>query len=250
MKNFILFDLDGTLAESKQPMDDEMASLIRDLLKIKKVGIISGGSYNQYQKQFLPSLKCEEESMLTKLFLFPTCSTSFYKYENGWKEVYSEKLTDKEKEKILDAFDKCFKETGFIPKDIHGQLIEDRGSQMTFSAHGQLAPLELKKVWDPNQEKRKNMKKILEKYIPEFEIRIGGTTSIDVTRKGIDKAYGVRKIEETLGITTDEILFIGDALFEGGNDYPVKTVGVECIEVSGPIDTKKIIRKIISGGLS
>ena len=43
MKKLIVFDLDGTLAESKSSLDGEMAVLLRDLLGIVKVAIISGG---------------------------------------------------------------------------------------------------------------------------------------------------------------------------------------------------------------
>ena len=118
---------------------------------------------------------------------------------------------------------------------------------ITFSAFGQEAPLSLKTTWDPNGTKRLHIKKYLDAYLPEFEVRVGGSTSIDVTKKGIDKAYGIKQIEKHLEIPQNAMLFIGDALFEGGNDYPVKALGVDCVEVSGPDETKKIINKLISG---
>jgi HAD superfamily hydrolase (TIGR01484 family) len=77
--------------------------------------------------------------------------------------------------------------------------------------------------------------------LPEFEVRIGGTTSIDVTKKGIDKAFGVLRIIERLHIDKEDVVFVGDALFEGGNDYAVKSLGIRCIETSGPQETLKII---------
>ncbi|MBU2638537.1 MAG: HAD-IIB family hydrolase [Nanoarchaeota archaeon] len=245
-KKLIVFDLDGTLAKSKSPMDEEMASLLKKLLTKKAVAVVSGGSYNQYQKQFLSSLNCSDENLLKKLFLFPTCSTSFYRFENEWKEVYSQKLSDEEKKKIFNAFEQALKAFGFKEEKAYGDIIEDRGSQVTFSALGQQAPLEEKKQWDPDAKKRLRIKEELDKYLPEFEVKIGGTTSIDVTMKGIDKRFGIQQIEKHLGFKIEEILYIGDALFEGGNDYPVKQMGVECIEVNSPEDTKKEIETIIS----
>ncbi|MBI4918499.1 HAD-IIB family hydrolase [archaeon] len=241
MKKLVLFDLDNTLAESKSEIDDEMKGLLLKLLEVKEVGIISGGSYAQFQKQFLT--KIGESKLLEKLHLFPVCSTSFYRYNNGWEEIYSEKLNEEEKKKIFHAFSQVIDLT---PK--YGNLLEDRNSQITYSALGQNAPSHLKKEYDPEGKNRLELKKRLEQLIPEFEIKLGGTTSLDITRKGIDKAYGIKKIEEHLGIKKEEMLYIGDALFEGGNDYPVKQAGVDCISVNNPNDTKEVIRKIINWG--
>ncbi|MSU56426.1 MAG: HAD-IIB family hydrolase [Candidatus Taylorbacteria bacterium] len=243
-KKLVVFDLDKTLAESKQPMDDEMAELVRRLLDIKKVAVISGGSFKQFQKQFVPKLT---SGKLEHLSLFPTCGSAFYRFENGeWKNVYTEVLPTEEKADIFKAFDSMFKEYGFqIPETVHGELIEDRETQVTFSAHGSTAPLHIKETWDPDRSKRLRMIELLQKHIPHHEIRTGGTTSIDVTRKGIDKAYGIIQMERHLGISRDEIVFVGDDLGPGGNDHPVIATGVANIEVTDPEHTKRIIRSII-----
>ena len=245
-KKLILFDLDGTLAESKSVMDKEMMELFGRLLEAKKVAVISGGRFEQFRAEFLDALETSHGN-LASLYLFPTCATSFYRYENGnWMNVYQEQFSSKEKRKIVHAFAHTMKHSG-IPQPVHlyGDVLEDRESQITYSAAGQKAPVEVKRSWDPDAAKRLAMKSILEKKIPEFEIRVGGMTSIDVTRKGIDKAYGIRKIEEFLGIAKEDMLFIGDALFPGGNDYPVQEAGVACISVAGPHETKEIIRGLL-----
>lgn len=246
MKKLILFDLDGTLAESKSTMSLEMADLLESLLQRFSVAVISGGAYPQFEKQFLNSLPLPDE-YLKKLYLFPTCATSFYKYDEKWNRIYSEDLTEEERSKIKDAFEKTFKEVGFqISKPLlYGEIVEDRGTQITFSALGQAAPGNLKKNWDPHHIKRLEMINVLIKYIPEFEIRSGGSTSIDITKKGIDKAYGIQQIEKHLGFNKKDMFFIGDAIFPGGNDYAVKTAGVDCLETSGPEETMKLIKKII-----
>lgn len=184
---------------------------------------------------------------LSNLYIFPTCGTTFYVHNNGkWKKAYEEILSKKEKRRIFNAFKKVLGKFDFVPRaGIHGKQIEDRKTQITFSARGQKAPLELKKSWDPRQSKRRILIKELKKLIPEFEIGIGGTTSIDITRKGIDKAYGIRKIEEHLGIKKEEMLFVGDALYKGGNDYPVRKTGVKCIQVADEKEAEKLIRKML-----
>ena len=132
------------------------------------------------------------------------------------------------------------------PPKLFGPQIEDRQTQITFSALGQNAPIEEKRLFDPDFEKRKLMKRELEKLIPEFEIRLGGMTSIDITRKGIDKSYGIRKIAEQLKYKIDDMLYIGDSLFEDGNDYAAIGTGIDCVQVHSVDGTKKLLMRIIS----
>jgi phosphomannomutase len=85
MKKLIVFDLDGTLAESKAAIDKEMAKLFAGLLDVAKVAIISGGDWPQFQKQVIAHLP--EGSKLARLSILPTCGTKFYQYKpSGWKK--------------------------------------------------------------------------------------------------------------------------------------------------------------------
>ena len=211
MKKLIVFDLDGTLAQSKASLDAEMATLLSALLGTVKVAVISGGDWPQFEKQVLANLPHDEH--LKNLSLLPTCGTKYFQYSRVWKKVYSEDFTADEKKKIIGSLMQALATAGFKAEKVWGETIEDRGSQITFSALGQQAPLEEKKKWDPDFTKRKKIKSFLDKLIPEFSIRLGGTTSIDVTKPGIDKAYGIRKLRDTLGIAIKEMIFVGDALF-------------------------------------
>ncbi len=244
MKKLIIFDLDGTLAKSKSSIDKEMAELLQNLLKINHVAIISGGDWPQFQKQVLSNLP--EEPILKKLTILPTSGTKFYHYKKNWEMLYEENFSDEEKKKILHSLHKALDESDLNIKKTWGEQIEDRGSQITFSALGQEAPLKEKKGWDPDFEKRKKIVARLEKPLKEFSIGMGGTTSIDIVKPGIDKAYGIRKLEKILDFSISEMLFVGDALFEGGNDYPARKTGVDCIQVRDAEETKRIIETIIA----
>jgi phosphomannomutase len=244
VKKLIVFDLDGTLAESKSSLDGEMATLLHDLLGVVKVAVISGGDWPQFEKQLLANLPVNDR--LVDLSILPTCGTKYYQYAGEWKKIYSEDFTVAEKEKITSSMNKALEIAGFKPEKVWGEVIEDRGSQITFSALGQQAPLSEKNKWDPDFSKRKKIKSILDPLIPGFSVRMGGATSIDVTKLGIDKAYGIRKLRDLLGISIDEMIFVGDAIFPGGNDYPAKEAGVVCISVRGPNETKPVIEAIIA----
>ena len=243
MKKLIIFDLDGTLAQSKQPLDPRMGEWIGKLLEVCRVAVISGGAWPQFEKQLLANLP--SAAALERLSLLPTSGTRFLAFDGAWKELYSEDFAPAEKAKIISALKDVFANSGFAPQQHWGEIIEDRGSQITLSALGQEAPLSAKKDWDPDFAKRKVMKAKLDQLLPEFSIGMGGSSSLDVTRPGIDKAYGIAKLRQVLGIAIDEMLFVGDALFEGGNDYPARRSGADCIQIAGPAETQIVIETVI-----
>jgi len=244
MKRLIVFDLDGTLAESKSPLDAEMATLLAGLLAVIRVAVISGGAWPQFQKQLLAQLP--DDDRLKQLSLLPTCGTKFYRRNGAWKNAYSEDFSAADRNRVVDALNKALDASGFRATRCWGDVIEDRGSQITLSALGQAAPLEAKHVWDPDFRKREKIKAILEPWIPGFSVHLGGATSIDVTRPGIDKAYGIAKLHEILGVEIADMVFVGDAVFPGGNDYPAKQAGVLSIAVRDPHETKRVIEAIIA----
>ena len=244
MKKLIVFDLDGTLAPSKSSLDAEMSSLLYDLLNVVKVAVISGGAWLQFETQVLSNLP--QNTLLASLSILPTCGTQFFQYTGQWKKLYAEDFTADEKEKIVSSLNKAVLAAGFPVEKTWGETIEDRESQITYSALGQQAPLEEKVKWDADFAKRRKIKSILETLIPGFSVRLGGATSIDVTKPGIDKAYGIGKLRDILGIPLKEMIFVGDALFPGGNDYPAKQAGVISIPVRDPNETKRVIEAIIA----
>jgi len=240
-----VFDLDGTLAPSKTAIDIEMRDLLIELLKRRLVAVVSGAMFSRFEEQLLKSLNSGFEN----LHIFPTNGTRYMKYENnGWIQVYYEPLSEDESAKILVAFEKALKELNYKnPDQIFGEIIENRGGQVTFSALGQKAPLSDKLAW------QKNNKPVLEKIslkvqelLPEFEVKVAGTTSVDVTHNGIDKKYAIEKMKEYFNLKSSDILFIGDSLTKGSNDYPALLSGVQCIRVGNIDDTKEVILHILS----
>lgn len=246
-KKLIAFDLDDTLAITKSPMNDRMGELLVKLLEKYEVCIISGGKYGQFKTQVLEKL-ATDHLHLRKLHLMPTCGTRYYRYdeiEDSWKLQYAEDLSDKQKQHVIDVLEKVAKELGVWRDKTWGPIIEDRGSQITYSALGQLAPPEEKYKWaEENAELKKEFRNRVASQTPELEVRLGGSTSIDITRPGIDKAYGMNKLMTEMQISRDDVLFIGDRLEEGGNDYPVKAMGIDTIAVEKWQETALIIETI------
>ncbi len=255
LRKVIAFDLDGTLAPSKSPLPDRMGELLDQLLDKYHVCVISGGKFGQFEKQLLSGLQADP-TRLERLHLMPTCGTRYMKYDaakKDWEKVYAEDFTDAEKEKIKKALMEGVEKLGYVEKKTYGETLEDRGSQITWSALGQdivdhlgMEGVRLKEEWDPSNKKKNAIRDYVAELIPEFEVRVGGVTSIDITKPGIDKAYGMRKLMDMLEIGKSEILFIGDRLKEGGNDYPVKAFGIDCMEISKWEETALVVEAIIN----
>ncbi|HEX7873065.1 MAG TPA: HAD-IIB family hydrolase [Sphingobium sp.] len=245
MKELVAFDLDGTLAESKQALKADMAEAFADLLTVAHVAVISGGDWPQFQKQVASQLPVRAD--LSRLWLMPTTGTKLYTYRDGaWGTVYAELFSDAEKANIIQSFNDSLDATGFQPEELWGERIEDRGSQITFSALGQQAPIHAKETWDPDFAKRKIIQADLRTRLPGLAINMGGATSIDITREGVDKGYGLKKLRDESGIALDKMLFIGDAIFPGGNDYPAKEIGLDTVRVRDPQDTLGVIAAIVA----
>jgi phosphomannomutase len=243
VKRMVAFDLDGTLALSKQAIDREMALLLARLTGVMEVAVISGGDWPQFEAQLVGQLPAE--TRLERLFLLPTSGTKLYRYTGSWRQVYAENLGAGERASITQALKEMTRALGLECEPNWGAQIEDRATQMTFSALGQQAPPEAKLTWDPALVKRRKIQAWLSPRLPGFAVRIGGSTSIDITRQGVDKGYGIVKLSQNAGIALGDILFVGDALFPGGNDHAVIGAGVDTISVRDVEETKRIIETMI-----
>jgi len=242
----VAFDLDDTLAPSKTAIDPRMADLLLQLLDRVEVCIISGGQYGQFTAQVIERLTNASAAALERLHLMPTCGTQYYRYGEGtWNQVYAQNLTDDEKQRALAAVESEAKRLGYWESETWGPILEDRGSQITFSALGQGAPVAEKSVWDADGFKKNTLREAVQALLPDLEVRSGGSTSVDITRQGIDKAYGMTRLAALTAIPLDDMLFVGDRLDENGNDYPVKVLGVECHAVEGWHDTAAYLDELI-----
>lgn len=254
MKKLIAFDLDGTLAPSKSTLPKRMAALLNQLLEKYEVCIISGGKYELFQRQVLSQIT-KDPALLKKLHLMPTSGTRYLSFDaksDDWKEEYAENLTSEQKKKIIKALEEGLVESGHKADKTYGKTVEDRDSQITLSILGQEIVAELgeegvriKEEWDPDSSKKHHIRKIVAPKIPEFEVRAAGATSIDVTKPGIDKAYGMEKLLVMRGMKNEDVLFMGDKIVEGGNDYAVYKMGIDCISVRSWEDTAYAVEGIV-----
>lgn len=244
--NLFIFDLDGSLAESKQRVTPEIIGMLERLSNDHDVAIISGADFEQFREQLLsqfgPCLNSKN------VFIMPTSGSKLYVADGDkWVLAYANFFTESERDKIVSVLKH---HTARLAIPGVTDQIEDRGSQITFSALGQRAKLEDKLKWDPSGKKRAYLRNLVAADLPEFEVRTGGSTSIDVTKKGIDKAWGIKtliasELREYADVWS-HVMFFGDALHEHGNDLSVKQFeAIECIAVKDPSDTlAKVLERL------
>ncbi|MBI3888195.1 HAD-IIB family hydrolase [Candidatus Nomurabacteria bacterium] len=247
-KKIIAFDVDGTLTASKTLITDSMANLIKELVKKKMVVAIAGGSFKQMLTQFLPPFS-NDEAMIPFIHNFtflPTSGSQRYQYDEVKKEWI---LTDKEslpgnaKEKAIKLLQEVIDNPIYkIPPNPIGNIIEDRDTQITFTPNGQQAPVVIKLAFDPDRKKREKIKAFLEPQLPEVSILINGTSSIDILSKGFNKAVGLMRFLDKVGLDKSDVIFVGDGIFPGGNDYSVYEAGFDTIAVKNPEETEAILK--------
>ena len=242
----VAFDLDDTLAPSKSAIDARIGDLLVALAERVEVAIISGGQLAQFTAQVVDRLPASAGSILPHVHLLPTCGTQYYRLgADGVETVYARTLSDDQKQRALTAVEEEARRLGLWEAQTWGDILEDRVSQITFSALGQTAPVDAKSAWDPTGAKKATLRDAVAARVPDLEVRSGGSTSVDITERGIDKAYGMRELSAHTGIALDDMLFVGDRLDEHGNDYPVLAMGVACQAVEGWQDTAAFLERLL-----
>lgn len=193
MISLVAFDLDGTLAESKQPLKDSMGEALADLLVHAHVAVISGGDWPQFQKQVASRLPPRAD--LSRLWLMPTTGTKLYTPQGGrgWEVAYAELFGAAERQEIIGAFEAALEATGFRPEQTWGERIEDRGSQITFSALGQCAPRRSGTRTSPSA---RSSRPTCAPACPGCPSTWAAPPPSTSPGRGVDKAYGLQKLRE------------------------------------------------------
>ena len=240
-----LFDLDETLAPSFEPPASEMIARVLSLLERIPVAIVTGRDFGRIGDDFLARVSASAH--VDRFFLLTEGAAQCFRWSgSAWREVYTESLSPLECERIKTAFKEAAAETGALEGlPVFGEQFVQKRAMMAFAALGIGVPRDLKYTWDPGNVRREKLFSAIKRALPDLEVLMGGATSIDVTRKGVDKAYGVRWLAEHLNIAPPDMLYVGDALYPGGNDYVVIETGIKTRPTSGPEETARILDELL-----
>jgi phosphomannomutase len=230
----LLSDVDDTVAPSTHAISPAMAEVFCRLVDAgRELVFVSGGSVAQMTKQVSVLLPRRHH-------LLGTSGSHAVAVDAQGKqtELFKVGFSETERAEILAALDALAQHYHIRPDTDKADQIQDRGCQFTLSALGRGAADARKRAFDPDGSLRREWVHFLLARLGEdrFTLRVGGTTSVDITAKGVDKASGVRRLLETLNWKAQDGLYFGDRFEETGNDHPVLQV-MDCVNVTGPDQT-------------
>lgn len=216
----LIFDLDNTLTRSRSKITAEMKKLLSSLTQ--DIVVISGATTEQIAFQ-LDDLSCYR--------LGQNGNHAMHDMEELWRDM----LTPHEVAEI-EAHIASFPR--LVPVPDESDLVENRGSQISFSVYGHHAPVSVKEKIDPDQALRVGLLAQHPLVSDTIEVKIGGTTCLDYFKKGRNKGYNITRLCKYKGWNLDTCLYFGDALFPDGNDETVIGI-IDTESVANPDDTYK-----------
>jgi phosphomannomutase len=242
----ILFDLDDTLSPPHIPIEPEMARALERLLAIIPVAVVTAAPFQRIERDVLSRLPSASD--LKNLYVSSENGAQCrMRHNDEWQIAYMETISTEEREEIKTAILSAVNETGSL-EGIHsyGEQMLDREAGVTFSTLGAGAPQQVRETWDPDLSRRKKLYAAISQKLPHWNVYIGGLTSIDISRHGVSKARAVSWLSEHLRTPASEMLYIGDALYEGGNDHVVIQTGIQTWQTKDPRETLSIMGELLA----
>ena len=234
--NVLFFDMDGTLTKSQSQIEAEMEKLVISLIESgRDVIVVSGQTYPRIRKQVGGKLLAGR--------IYALAQNGNNLQDKGGVTIWNNTLTAENKAEIskhINSIRENFRDI-FEGTD-ENDLVQDRGCQIAFSLLGHNADLSRKRRFDPDGSRRQEILKRFPLISSRVEVKIGGTTTFDYFEKDKNKGANVRQMIEKMNWKPEDCVYVGDALFEGGNDESVKDI-IDTHEVNSPEDTISFINK-------
>lgn len=238
----VIFDLDDTLAESFQKPETRVMEKLYRLADTMPLAIMSGATFGRLERDIMNHLPAH---LRIPLYVFSDNGSRADEWIEGrWEKRYGIMLEDKERRFLATAIGEAVDELDLFEGAAVYRVV-DRGTSVSFVALAPEASKAEKEAWDPDFTKRPLLAARIAEKAPAYDVLIAGRTTIDIVRKGISKAYGVEWFANELNIPAAEMLFVGDAFYEGGNDAKVIPTGIQTYATSGPEETEKLIDRLL-----
>ena len=203
-----VFDMDGTLTPARKPMTDDFAKAFLPWLNSNKAFIATGSDFAKVEEQ-MPK---DVISAFTGIY----CAMGNALWQKG-DFTY---LRDIEPEQeMLEDLENLRQSTKY-PYTLFPNYIEKRTGALNFCVLGRDCPYEERErytAWDKENGERKSVQAFLSKKYPDYDFSLGGNISIDIVKKGCGKGQIAKELRTLYA--NEEIIFLGDRTFEGGNDY-------------------------------
>ena len=240
----VIFDMDGTLSESRQPISGEMIDCLRKIPNSYKKYLVTGSDMAKIEEQIPVDVLLEvfdkvfacNGTRVYNTYLDLDDEMNAAEPELIHKVSLTDFYSDSDLNHIVNTLLKLAHETHTKIKT--GTFIEWRDSQINFSVVGRNCSREQREDYVKWDKKSKERKKLVEQLEDKFQgwglsFRLGGQISIDITRQGWDKSYAFNNIDEK----PEDCVFFGDKIVPGGNDYDIAVLCGKYHDVQGAADT-------------
>ncbi|OGG48740.1 hypothetical protein A3C18_00970 [Candidatus Kaiserbacteria bacterium RIFCSPHIGHO2_02_FULL_54_11b] len=237
MPKHFFFDLDNTLTRSRTLMATPHQEIFKELCREKNVVVVTGGQLSQIQKQIPPSFNGE---------YFALSQSGNHAIGKNGGVLWSESFSAEQKAAILELIRTIHDDVALSVKD-EDDLVEDRGSQISYSLIGHHEDIDKKEAFDPGAKKRLEILSRHKEAVEQLravgaDVRPGGTTTFDFTIAGKHKGFNIIRLIEREGWKKEDCVYVGDALFPGGNDETVIGV-IPTHAVRDPNETFDFVKK-------
>jgi phosphomannomutase len=215
MPKHVFFDLDKTLTASRSPMTPEHQEIFDKLLKKSDVIVVSGGNEEQIRRQTTPGFVGR---------YYALAQSGNHAMDKSGATLWEESLTGEQEtliEQVIRVLEKEF------PPALHpATTIEHRGAQTSYSVTGFDAPIEAKYAFDPGDIKRNSALRAHPDEVAKLtangiEVTPAGTSSFNFILAGKHKGFNITRFIKKMGWKSEDCIYVGDALFPGGNDETV-----------------------------
>jgi phosphomannomutase len=207
--NKFIFDVDGTLTPSRGVIDPKFKDFFNEFCRSNSVYLVTGSDKPKTVEQLGEDTynlahtvyNCNGNDVWQSAKHIRTNEWRLKDHPHNW---LTEQLT-------MSDFP--------VRTGLH---FEHRPGMVNFSIVGRNATHEQRQhyvKWDKDRGERENIAAVFNNNFPDLEARVGGETGIDISPKGFDKSQIVKDFD-----SEDSLWFFGDAMHEGGNDYPLAQV--------------------------
>ncbi len=239
MKRIFMFDIDGTLTPPRQPMTEEMAEMFKGFCERNRVILVTGSDMSKVVEQVPKEIRDLVEGIYT-------CSGNAYTVKD--RVVYENEFEPPEE---LIVLLEDWKNYSHYPVKT-GRHLEYRDGMLNYSTVGRNCTQQQREDyehWDAENGERKILRERILHMFPSLDCAIGGQISIDIYPRGLDKSQSYHRVKGEN--PNHAIIFCGDRLMPGGNDYPFfKAMGenhLSCrpLDIAVPVsswqDTKRFL---------
>jgi phosphomannomutase len=226
MKEVFVFDVDGTLTESRQPIDSEFKSFMVEFVESNDVYLVTGSDRTKTYEQLGFSI-------------YESCKGVWQSNGNEyWEGSQLLAKNDYQPEYEFKKYlrDKVANSRYPVKAGFH---IEERVGMINFSIVGRDATEDQRKeyfAWDKKYHERYLICEEINHKYEGLHASVGGEISIDISPRGNNKS----KAWDVLSKEYDHIHFFGDKMAYGGNDYPLAmTIELSKTGTTYPVESYK-----------